>query len=336
MKMIVTGGAGYIGSHIIVELLNEGHDILAIDNFSTSSPKVFDRIKKITGIDVPYKNVDIKNYNKIKNIFLDFAPNLIIHLAGLKSVNESKNDPLLYYENNVFGSINILKAMDEIECKKIIFSSSATVYGIPNYLPYDEKHYCYPINPYGESKLAVEKIIADWVQSNNKNRSVILRYFNPIGAHPSGLIGEQPTGIPNNLMPFITQHAIGKLDRLHIFGKDYNTIDGTGVRDYIHVVDLAKGHISALNYIENLPNFEIFNLGAGKGFSVLQVIKSFEKMTGISINYNFAPRRDGDIDEYFTDVKKSKDLLNWETQLSLDEMTKDSWNWQSKNPNGYK
>ena len=336
MNIIVTGGAGFIGSHVILELLNEGHDICALDNFFTSSPKVFDRIKKITGIDVPYKNVDVKNYKKIKKIFLEFSPNIIIHLAGLKSVNESKVDPLLYYENNVFGSINILKAMDEIACKKIVFSSSATVYGIPNYLPYNEKHCCNPTNPYGESKLAVEKIIADWVQSNDNNKGVVLRYFNPIGAHPSGLIGEQPTGIPNNLMPFITQHAIGKLNKLQIFGNDYNTIDGTGVRDYIHVVDLAKGHISALNYIEKLSNFEIFNLGAGKGFSVLQVIRSFEKMTGISIKYNFAPRRDGDIDEYFTDVKKSKDLLNWETQLSLDEMTKDSWNWQSKNPNGYK
>ena len=337
MKILVTGGAGFIGSHLLIELLKKAHDIFVIDNFINSSQIVFSKIKEISNRKIKYRNVDLKKFKELKNVLINFCPDLIIHLSGLKSVLESNKKPMLYYENNVLGSINLLKAMDEVECKNIIFSSSATVYGDPKYLPIDENHPCKPNNTYGLSKFMVEEIIKDWCKSDSQKKSVILRYFNPIGAHPSGLIGEHPFGTPNNLMPYITQVASGNLDKLKIYGNDYDTLDGTGVRDFIHVVDLAKGHLAAINFLEKCKSsVEIFNLGTGFGQSVKEVLNSFEKMSGISIKHEIYPRRSGDVAISYTDVTKSKNILKWTCGLSLNEMTKDAWNWQSKNPEGYK
>ena len=336
MKIIVTGGAGFIGSHILIELLKKTHEIFIIDNFSNSSPNVFKKINEISNCNINFKNIDLRNFNKLKQIFFDFGPDLIIHLAGLKSVSESIEKPLLYYENNVTGSINLLKAMDAVKCKNIIFSSSATVYGKPHYLPIDEKHPCKPYNTYGFNKFIIEEMIKDWCKTNNNKKGVILRYFNPIGAHASGLIGEDPFEIPNNLMPYITQVASGRLEKLKIYGDDYETNDGTGVRDYIHVVDLAKGHLAAINFLEKCKDVEIFNLGTGLGHSVKEVLNSFKKMSGISIQHEICPRRSGDVAISYTDVKKSKKMLKWEASLNLNDMTKDAWNWQSKNPDGLK
>ena len=336
MKLIITGGAGFIGSHILVELLEKAYEILVLDNFSNSSPNVFRKINEISNCNVNFKTIDLINFDGLKQIFSDFGPDLIIHLAGLKSVSESKENPLIYYENNVIGSVNLLKAMDTVKCKYIIFSSSATVYGEPQYLPIDENHPCKPTNTYGTTKFMVEKIIKDWCKTDNEKKSVILRYFNPIGAHASGLIGEDPFETPNNLMPYITQVASGRLDKLKIYGDDYETNDGTGVRDYIHVVDLAKGHLAAINYLEKCKDVEIFNLGTGLGHSVKEVLNSFNKMSGISIKNEICPRRSGDVAISYTDVTKSKKMLKWETSLNLNDMTKDAWNWQSKNPDGYK
>ncbi len=335
MKILITGGAGFIGSHLLLELFQEGHETFVLDNFSNSSSIVFDRIKKISNSNVNYKEVDLKNFIELKRAFLYFCPDLVIHLAGLKSVSESNQKPLLYYENNVLSSINLLKLMDEVKCQNLIFSSSATVYGKPKYLPLNENHPCGPNNSYGYSKFMIEQIIKDWCKTNIQKRSVILRYFNPIGANSSGLIGEQPSGIPNNLVPYITQVAAGKLKKLKIFGNNYKTTDGTGIRDYIHVVDLAKGHIAAINFLKKNAGTEIFNLGTGRGYSVHEVLKSFERMSGISIKYKICPRRLGDVAISYTDVKKSKTRLGWECSLGLDQMTKDAWNWQSKNPDGY-
>ncbi len=336
MNVIVTGGAGFIGSHILVELLKKTDDILVLDNFSNSSPNVFKKINEITNYNINFKTIDLRNFDELEEIFLDIRPDLVIHLAGLKSVNESNQKPLFYYENNVLGSINLLKAMDAVKCKNIIFSSSATVYGNPQYLPLDENHPCKPSNTYGFTKFMVEEIIKDWCKTDNNKRSIILRYFNPIGAHASRLIGEDPFGIPNNLMPYITQVASGRLEKLKIFGNDYETNDGTGVRDYIHVVDLAKGHLAAIDFLKKCKGVEIFNLGTGFGYSVKEVLNSFEKMSGISIKFKIYPRRSGDIAIRYTDVKKSKKMLKWECRLNLNDMTKDAWNWQSKNPDGYK
>ena len=336
MNIIVTGGAGFIGSHILIELLKNNHEIFVIDNFSNSSPNVFKKIKEISNCNINFKKIDLTNYSELKQFFSDFVPDLIIHLAGLKSVSESIENPLIYYENNVIGSINLLKAMDAVKCKNIIFSSSATVYGDPQYLPLDENHPCKPINTYGTTKFMVEEIIKDWCKTDNEKKSILLRYFNPIGAHASGLIGEDPFKTPNNLMPYITQVASGRLNKLKIYGDDYETIDGTGVRDYIHVVDLAKGHLAAINFLEKCKDFEIFNLGTGLGHSVKEVLNSFKKMSGISIKHEICPRRSGDVAISYTDVKKSQKMLKWETSLNLNDMTKDAWNWQSKNPNGYK
>ena len=335
MKIMITGGSGFIGSHILVELLKETHKIFVIDNFSNSSPKVFKKINEISNCDINFKNIDLINFDELKKIFYDFGPDLIIHLAGLKSVSESNTNPLIYYENNVIGSINLLKAMDTIECKNIIFSSSATVYGNPQYLPLDENHPCKPTNTYGITKFIVEEIIKDWCKTNSKKKSVILRYFNPIGAHTSGLIGEDTFGTPNNLMPYITQVASGRLEKLKIYGNDYETNDGTGVRDYIHIVDLAKGHLAAIDFLRKCKGIEIFNLGTGFGHSVKDVIDSFEKISGISIKCEICSRRSGDVAISYTDVKKSKKLLKWEYSLNLNDMIKDAWNWQFKNPDGY-
>ena len=336
MKIIVTGGAGFIGSHILVELLKKTNEIFVIDNFSNSSPNVFKKINEILNCDINFETIDLRNFYELKQFFSDIGPDLIIHLAGLKSVSDSNENPLMYYENNVIGSINLLKAMDAVKCKNIIFSSSATVYGVPQYLPLDENHPCRPTNTYGITKLMVEEIIRDWCKTDNKKKSVILRYFNPIGAHASGLLGENPFGTPNNLMPCITQVALGRLDKLKIYGNDYKTNDGTGVRDYIHVVDLAQGHLAAINFLKKCKGVEIFNLGRGYGYSVREVLNSFEKISGIRIKWEICSRRTGDIEISYTDVKKSKKMLKWETSLNLNDMTKDAWNWQSKNPDGYK
>lgn len=336
MSILITGGAGYIGSHIAVELLETGEDIVIIDNLYNSSKLAIDRIKEITKKDFNFYEGDIRDKKILKEIFDKEDIELVIHLAGLKAVGESVNKPLEYYDNNISGSVNLLEVMKEKNIKKIIFSSSATVYGDPKKVPVTEdteKGKC--TNPYGWTKWMIEQILEDLYTSDNNWSINILRYFNPVGAHESGLIGEDPKGIPNNLTPYISQVAIGKLEELMIFGDDYDTKDGTGVRDYIHVVDLAKGHVDSLDKIRNSTGVNIYNLGTGNGNSVLEVVDAFEKATGKKINYEITSRREGDIAESYCDTKKAYDELNWKAKYDIDDMAKDSWNWQSKNPNGY-
>lgn len=335
MKILVTGGAGYIGSHTVVELINKGHDIVIVDNFSNSSPEAVERIEKITGKTIDEVcNFDIRDKELLGQLFAKHQLDAVIHFAGLKAVGESIDKPLDYYDTNVNGSIALLEKMKEFGVKKLIFSSSATVYGSAPY-PYKETAATDVgiTNPYGRTKYMVEEIMRDVAASNSSFEFVALRYFNPVGAHESGLIGEDPSGIPNNLMPFIAQTAAGIRPTLRIFGNDYETEDGTCVRDFIHAVDLAKGHLAAL---ENLSSgFNAINLGSGVGTSVLQLVHAFEKATGKPLPYEIAPRRDGDLPESYADATKAKQLLGWETEKSIDDMCIDTWRWQSKNPNGY-
>ena len=335
MRVLVTGGAGFIGSHTMLNLLAEGNIPLVVDNFSNSSPLALDRVARLSNRNFEHINADISDGNLINQIFDDFKPQAVIHFAGLKSVGDSQKLPLTYYEQNVSSTIHLLKAMDRVGCKQIIFSSSATVYGLPIYLPCDEEHPVAPVNTYGRTKYFIEEIIRDWATTGPNKSAAILRYFNPVGAHSSGLIGEEPSGIPNNLVPFIAQVAVGKHEKLYIFGNDYDTPDGTGVRDYIHVSDLAAGHMAALNYISASTGVETINLGCGKGFSVLQVINSFSQASGQHIPYEVKPRRDGDVGEVYANSEKAKSLLDWEAKLSLDQMCQDVWRWQSQNPNGF-
>ncbi len=336
MNILITGGAGYIGSHTVTELLKSEHNILVLDNFANSSVKSLEVVKQITGQDIPFVEGDIRNRACLDQIFTEHKIDAVIHFAGLKAVGESVQKPLEYYDNNVSGSINLLEAMRDAGVFKFVFSSSATVYGNPTEIPISEN--CptgNPTNPYGMSKLMVERILDDLAQSDSRWSIARLRYFNPIGAHPSGLIGENPNGTPNNLMPFITQVAIGKLKELAVFGNDYETHDGTGVRDYIHVVDLAQGHLAALNYLNNHLGCHTWNLGTGKGYSVLDMIKAFEKENNIKVPYQLAPRRPGDIAECWSNPEKASRELGWQAQYSLEDMVKHSWNWQQKNPNGF-
>lgn len=336
MKILVTGGAGYIGSHTCVELLTEGYDVVIVDNFYNSSEKVIGRINEITGKDVIFYKTDIRNYDAMNSIFLKEKPDAVIHFAGLKSVGESVSKPLEYYENNICGTLNLCKVMRENACKNIIFSSSATVYGEPKFIPITEKcpkGIC--TNPYGWTKHMLEQILTDIHTSDQDWNVILLRYFNPIGAHKSGKIGEAPNGIPNNLLPYVAQVAVGKLEYVRVFGNDYDTPDGTGVRDYIHVVDLAKGHVNAVNKINENPGIKIYNLGTGKGYSVLDVIKAFSKACGRDIPYRIVERRTGDIAICYSDASLAKKELNWEAKLGIDEMCADSWRWQLQNPNGY-
>lgn len=333
--VLVTGGAGFIGSHTSVELLNAGYDIIILDNFVNSKPESLKRIKELTGKDFKFYQADIRDEEAMTKVFAENKIDAVIHFAGLKSVPQSVKEPLNYYDNNIAGTVCLCRVMDKAGCKKLVFSSSATVYGSKNPSPLREDM---PTggttNPYGTTKYFIEQILQDLCVSDSEWGVSILRYFNPIGAHKSGRIGEDPNGIPSNLMPYITQVAIGKLECLNVCGNDYPTPDGTGVRDYIHVVDLAIGHIKALDRLLKVKGCEVYNLGTGKGYSVLDVVKAFEKASGIKINYRIAPRRAGDVACCYADATKAKEVLGWQAQYDIDDMCADSWRWQSQNPNG--
>lgn len=337
MPVLVTGGAGYIGSHTILELIEKGHSVAVLDNFSNSKPEVIKRIRDLSGVDIPFYKADLLDRDEIFKIFEENDIEAVVHFAGLKAVGESVAQPLRYYHNNVTGTLNLCFAMQKYNVKKIVFSSSATVYGMNNPSPLTEDMPLSAVSPYGGTKLTIENILRDLYKSDGEWAISLLRYFNPIGAHESGRIGEDPQGIPNNLMPYITQVAVGKRDFLSIYGNDYNTHDGTGVRDYIHVTDLAKGHDAALERILR-PGFsgaEAFNLGTGKGYSVLDVVSAFEKVSGVKIPYKFTSRRPGDVAVCYADVSKAYRVLGWKSEKSLEDMCRDSWNWQKNNPNGY-
>ena len=342
-KILVTGGAGYIGSHTCIALHQAGYDVVAYDNLSNSSHESINRVSTLIGKQLEFVKGDIRDTESLRQVFLSNQFFGVIHFAGLKSVGESVAKPLLYYNNNVSGTITLLEIMAEYNVKNLVFSSSATVYGDPESLPIDETSPRSCTNPYGQSKLAVEHILEDLAVSDASWNLIPLRYFNPVGAHTSGQIGEDPNGIPNNLMPYISQVAVGKLEKLSIFGKDYPTIDGTGVRDFIHVTDLAQGHVAALNYLESQTTtakkdsigFLPINLGTGKGTSVLELVAAFTKVSGQPIPYQFADRRDGDIASCYASADKAKNLLGWQAKLSVTEMCQDTWRWQSMNPNGY-
>lgn len=333
--VLVTGGAGFIGSHTSVELLNAGYDIIILDNFVNSKPESLKRIKELTGKDFKFYQADIRDEEAMTKVFAENKIDAVIHFAGLKSVPQSVKEPLNYYDNNIAGTVCLCRVMDKAGCKKLVFSSSATVYGSKNPSPLREDM---PTggttNPYGTTKYFIEQILQDLCISDSEWGVSILRYFNPIGAHKSGRIGEDPNRIPGNLMPYITQVAIGKLECLNVCGNDYPTPDGTGVRDYIHVVDLAIGHIKALDRLLKVKGCEVYNLGTGKGYSVLDVVKAFEKASGIKINYRIAPRRAGDVACCYADATKAKEVLGWQAQYDIDDMCADSWRWQSQNPNG--
>ncbi|MGC6440628.1 MAG: UDP-glucose 4-epimerase GalE [Candidatus Puniceispirillaceae bacterium] len=336
MKILVTGGAGYIGTHTLLPLLQADHDVCVLDNFSNASPEALRRVGRLSNKSFDQLEGSITDSAVLSEIMNNFQPEAVIHFAGLKAVGESEVIPLRYYAENVFGTIQLLDAMDQIGCKQIVFSSSATVYGVPDYLPYDEAHPLKPVNPYGRTKYFIEEIIRDWAATDLEKSAVLLRYFNPVGNDRSGMIGEDPMGIPNNLMPYIAQVAVGRRDKLMVYGNDYDTIDGTGVRDYIHVSDLADGHVRALSYAATHTGVEAFNLGAGNGYSVLEVVQAFEKASGQAVPYEIASRRKGDIDEVVANPAKAKNLLGWEARLGIDEMCADVWHWQSKNPKGYR
>lgn len=334
--ILVTGGTGYIGSHTCVELLEAGYEVVVLDNLSNSSKESLTRIKELTGKDVNFYEGDIADADILNKIFDENSIDACIHFAGLKAVGESVEKPLEYYDNNIGGTINLLKVMRERNMKNIIFSSSATVYGNPAQIPITEecpKGVC--TNPYGWTKSMLEQIFMDVYKADNTWNIILLRYFNPIGAHKSGRMGENPNGIPNNLMPYVTQVAVGKLKELGVFGDDYDTPDGTGVRDYIHVVDLAKGHVSAIKKIEENCGLDIYNLGTGTGYSVLDIVKNFEEATGVKVPYSIKPRRAGDIATCYCDPTKAKNELGWEAQYDIKDMCADSWRWQKNNPNGY-
>ena len=336
MAILVTGGAGFIGSHTVIELQNAGYDVVVVDNLANSSEKSLERVEKITGKKVPFYKVDILDREGLNEVFAKEKIDSCIHFAGLKAVGESVQKPWEYYENNIGGTLNLIKAMREANCKNIVFSSSATVYGVNNKVPYTEDMPTSATNPYGYTKVMIEQILNDMTVSDKDWSVVALRYFNPIGAHESGLIGEDPNGIPNNLVPYIAQVAQGKLEHLRVFGDDYETPDGTGVRDYIHVTDLARGHIAALEYAAAHKGFQPVNLGTGKGSSVMEVVKAYEKACGKNIPVVVTPRRAGDIAESYAETDLAKKLLNWEAKLDINKMCADSWNFTVKNPDGLK
>ena len=336
MSILVTGGAGYIGSHTCISLIEAGYDIVIFDNFSNASRESIKRVESIIQQKITLVEGDIRDKDDLESLFSMHDIDAVIHFAGLKAVGESVEQPLRYYDNNVHGTLVLCEVMAKYGCKSIVFSSSATVYGDPHTTPILENFPLSATNPYGRSKLMVEEILGDLYTSDNSWKIVLLRYFNPVGAHRSGTIGEDPNDIPNNLMPFIAQTAVGKRPYLNVFGDDYATHDGTGVRDYIHVVDLADGHIKALQKIADIQGVLTVNLGTGKGYSVLDVVKAFEKASGKKVAYQIAPRRAGDIAQCYADPSYAKEVLGWEAKRSLEEMCQDSWHWQSKNPNGYK
>lgn len=336
-NILLAGGAGYIGSHTAVELINSGYDVVVVDNYYNSCPESIRRVEKITGKKVKLYEVDVKEKDKLDKVFKENKIDAVIHFAGLKAVGESVQKPELYYRNNIDTTLTLLECMKENNVKKIIFSSSATVYGEENKVPYTEKMKkgtC--TNPYGWTKFMMEQILEDTAKANPDMGVVLLRYFNPIGAHESGLIGEDPQGIPNNLMPYVAQVAVGRRDHLTIFGNDYPTPDGTCRRDYIHVVDLAIGHVKAIDYVLEHKGVEVFNLGTGVPYSVNEIVNAFEKVNNIKIKYEYGPRRDGDLPEFYANSDKALEILGWKTERSLEDMCRDTWNWQKNNPNGYK
>lgn len=335
MKVLLTGGAGYIGSHTALELIQAGYGVIIADNLSNSSRTVIERLEKISGARIPFYNVDVSRREDLNRLFKAEKIGSVIHFAGYKAVGESSVNPLKYYRNNIDCTLTLLEAMHAHNVNTLVFSSSATVYGYPEKSPVDETAPTRCENPYGWSKLMIEQIITDYAKANPGFSAIILRYFNPIGAHESGLIGEDPAGVPNNLMPYISQVAIGRLEKLRVFGGDYPTKDGTGVRDYIHVTDLARGHVAALKYAEKHPGLEIFNLGTGVGSSVLDIIRAFERATGVKIPYEIVDRRPGDVAEYYANPQKAERLLGWKAEKSLEDACRDAWNWQQKNPFGY-
>lgn len=335
MPILVTGGAGYIGSHTCVELLNAGYEIIVLDNLLNSKRESLNRISEITRKSFPFYKVDLLNEGEIEQVFIENNIDAVIHFAGLKAVGESVRLPLRYYHNNITGTTNLLNIMKKYDVNRLVFSSSATVYGMPERVPISEDFPLNALNPYGRTKLMIEEILKDLYESDKNWSIALLRYFNPIGAHESGMIGEDPNGIPNNLMPFITQVAVGKLPELSVFGNNYQTADGTGVRDYIHVADLAKGHLKALEKVASSKGVEAYNLGTGKGYSVLEMVEAFEVATGVPVPYKVVTPRPGDAAICFADASKAKNELDWSAEKNLREMCEDSWRWQSKNPNGY-
>lgn len=335
MNILVTGGAGYIGSHTVVQLLEEGYGVIIVDNFSNSKPESLKRIKEITGKDFKFYEVDLLDREALDKVFVDNEIDAVIHFAGLKAVGESVSIPMKYYHNNITGTLVLCELMKKHNVKNMVFSSSATVYGMNNVSPLTEDLPLSTTNPYGSTKLMIEQILRDIYVSDNSWSIALLRYFNPIGAHISGRIGEDPNGIPNNLMPYITQVAIGKREELSVFGDDYDTHDGTGVRDYIHVVDLASGHLKAVNKVMGMKGIEAYNLGTGTGYSVLDVINNFEKATDVKVPYKIIERRPGDIGTCYADASKAYKELGWKAEKNLEDMCRDSWRWQSNNPNGY-
>lgn len=335
MAVLVTGGAGYIGSHTVVQLLEDNREVVIVDDLSNSSPKVIDRIEAITGKRPKFYEVNILDEEKMEEIFKENEIDSVIHFAGFKAVGESVAKPLAYYTNNLTTTLIVLNLMKKYGVRNFVFSSSATVYGDPHTCPILETFPLSATNPYGRTKLMIEEMLVDICKADKELNVALLRYFNPVGAHESGTIGEEPNGIPNNLMPYITKVAVGKLEKLSVFGNDYNTPDGTGVRDYIHVVDLANGHLKALAKLEANPGLVIYNLGTGKGYSVLDMVKAFSKACGKDIPYVIAPRRPGDVAMCYADATKAKEELGWEAKYDLDRMCADSWRWQSNNPNGY-
>ena len=336
MSILVTGGAGFIGSHTVVELLNRDYDVVIIDNLCNSNAKAIERIKQITRKSPVFYQKDVRDEAALEEIFTKENIEAVIHFAGLKAVGESVAKPLEYYRNNLESTLALCEVMRRHGCKSFIFSSSATVYGDPASVPIDESFPLHTTNPYGSTKLMIEDMLRDIAAADSEWKIILLRYFNPVGAHESGLIGEDPKGIPNNLTPYITQVAIGKLKELSVFGYDYDTPDGTGVRDYIHVVDLAKGHVAALERIGVMPGgAEVYNLGTGEGYSVMQVLSAFEKAVGAPIAYRIAPRRPGDIAQCYAATEKAEKYLHWKAEKGIDEMCRDAWNWQKNNPRGY-
>ncbi|WP_066370998.1 UDP-glucose 4-epimerase GalE [Neobacillus fumarioli] len=335
MAILVTGGAGYIGSHTCVELLNAGYEIIVLDNFSNSKLEAVKRIKEITGKDFEFYEADLLNHEELDKVFANHSIEAVIHFAGLKAVGESVAIPLRYYHNNITGTLILCEVMKKYNVKNIVFSSSATVYGMPEQVPISEDFPLRATNPYGRTKLMIEEILRDVYISDQDWSIALLRYFNPIGAHESGRIGEDPNGIPNNLMPYITQVAVGKLPELQVFGSDYPTVDGTGVRDYIHVVDLALGHLKAVEKVMASKGVEAYNLGTGTGYSVLEIVKAFEAASGVKIPYKIVERRPGDVAICYAEPSKAKIELGWTSQRGIEDMCRDSWRWQKNNPHGY-
>ncbi len=335
MKVLVTGGAGYIGSHTCLELLRSSHDVAVVDSLDNGNEEALARVQRLSNRTLEFSQCDVRDAHALDGIFDQFKPDAVIHFAGLKAVGESVAEPARYYDVNVGGTATLLGAMERAGCANIVFSSSATVYGEPQYLPCDENHPLSPINPYGRTKLIGENLLQDWSSVMEGRHAVALRYFNPVGADSSGLIGEDPNGIPNNLMPFVSQVAVGRRERLQVFGDDYETVDGTGLRDYIHVVDLARAHVAAIKKISSLAAFEAINIGTGEGISVLQMVNEFQKHSGKTVKFQIAPRRSGDAPAVWADAAKAINKIGFKATRGIVEMCQDTWRWQSSNPTGY-